>query len=917
MLRPKKWMTAASILLAGAIVVTPATPATEPLPGEAVGASQDAVKDLLSQIRYPSNAIRDHDRQLELRRLLRKNAPQAMVVIAQAKAAAPGDKAHRNVYENLAELFVGADEAIPALWPLLSSTDWKLRESAVMLLGWIGPEGTAAVPALADALSDSEPGVRMQAAFSLSEIGSLTPEAVAALARNLGDDRYPANAAATALSRHPESSLAAVKEALRSENATVRHYAATAAGRMKDHAEALLPYLVSLIRTGDPTHQIHAMRAMGKWDLILSAEHADVLVRLLQAPAVRCDAARILIKNGQHAHRRISWPVLVEEMTIEDANPRSCRSTAYHDFHQAGPDVMPALIPLLSHPARETKFRAIAALGSIEPQTEQSLRAIAGKLGDPDISGTASHGLEKIGAPAVPVLVAALAEPASLVRENAATALARIGPDAAAAVPALLAGLTDQTGMAKKMYLLALSHIAGPGSEAAVPELRASLKDPELHDLAASALARIEKAGAADLAETLVTMLQDQSRGMCPHPTAQDDLRAIGPVATAAIVAGLQDPGYGPKDQLLRIVDEFGTEALELARPVFTEWLANGDEYRALDAAEHLQRMDRRTSAEMLEAFRVHLNGGNPWYRLRGAEGIIRSKTPRNDRAVTVLEALREHEFERVRARATAALEENSRTNAATSAWTARPTLDEICNHFHDWYKARPATDASPAAYRADLAARGVAEAEIERRLVLMRESAHACPAAAGAAFDRIYGKAKPRFNTAPNALLVETVEGLKPGRALDVAMGQGRNAIYLAVEGWEVTGFDVSAEGLAIARADAEAAQVSIHTVEQGWQDFELGEDRWDLIVLSYAWVPIDDPGYVRRLRDSLRPGGRLVFEHFVDDGRAGIGVPASRQLLRLFDGLQVLRYEEVEQTSDWNNKKSPVVRFVARKQP
>ncbi len=250
-------------------------------------------------------------------------------------------------------------------------------------------------------------------------------------------------------------------------------------------------------------------------------------------------------------------------------------------------------------------------------------------------------------------------------------------------------------------------------------------------------------------------------------------------------------------------------------------------------------------------------------------------------------------------------------------AAAAQPALDEICSDFGVWYRANVATDASPAAYRADLAARGVAEAEIERRLVLMRESAHACPAAAGAAFDRIYSKPEPRFNTAPNALLVETVEGLKPGRALDVAMGQGRNAVYLAGEGWDVTGFDVSAEGLAIARADAEAAQVTIHTVEQGWQEFELGRDRWDLIVLSYAWVPIDDPGYVRQLRDSLRPGGRLVFEHFVDDGRAGIGVPASRQLLRLFDGLQVLRYEEIEQTSDWNNKKSPVVRFVARKLP
>ncbi len=63
--------------------------------------------------------------------------------------------------------------------------------------------------------------------------------------------------------------------------------------------------------------------------------------------------------------------------------------------------------------------------------------------------------------------------------------------------------------------------------------------------------------------------------------------------------------------------------------------------------------------------------------------------------------------------------------------------------------------------------------------------------------FNNIYSNA-PGFSTNANALLVSAVTGRKPGRALDVGMGQGRNAVFLAVEGWNVTGFDISDVGLA-----------------------------------------------------------------------------------------------------------------------
>ena len=63
--------------------------------------------------------------------------------------------------------------------------------------------------------------------------------------------------------------------------------------------------------------------------------------------------------------------------------------------------------------------------------------------------------------------------------------------------------------------------------------------------------------------------------------------------------------------------------------------------------------------------------------------------------------------------------------------------------------------------------------------------------------WDSIYSDPVSIFNTAPNAFMAEVVKGLKPGRALDIGMGQGRNSVFLARLGWDVSGFDISERGV------------------------------------------------------------------------------------------------------------------------
>lgn len=180
-----------------------------------------------------------------------------------------------------------------------------------------------------------------------------------------------------------------------------------------------------------------------------------------------------------------------------------------------------------------------------------------------------------------------------------------------------------------------------------------------------------------------------------------------------------------------------------------------------------------------------------------------------------------------------------------------------------------------------------------------------------GALYDKVYSGV-PEFTTEPNRLLMETVDGRKPGRALDVGMGQGRNALALARLGWDVTGFDVSAVGLAKARAAAMAQGVAINAVHASDEEFDFGRDRWDLIALLYAI----EKRSVFRVKAALRPGGVVVVEAAHREASDAEWEFESNELLRIFDGFTILKYEELMGAYDWApGKPVRMVRLVAQK--
>ncbi|RFA09963.1 SAM-dependent methyltransferase [Subtercola boreus] len=126
------------------------------------------------------------------------------------------------------------------------------------------------------------------------------------------------------------------------------------------------------------------------------------------------------------------------------------------------------------------------------------------------------------------------------------------------------------------------------------------------------------------------------------------------------------------------------------------------------------------------------------------------------------------------------------------------------------------------------------------------------------------YGQREQIWSGRPNAVLVDEVSALAPGRALDVGCGEGADAIWLAGRGWQVTGVDVSGVALDRARAAAEAAGVSGSVT---WQQQDLGSGfptgEFELVSAQFLHSPVElpRPEILRAAAAAVAPGGRLLI--------------------------------------------------------
>jgi SAM-dependent methyltransferase len=165
----------------------------------------------------------------------------------------------------------------------------------------------------------------------------------------------------------------------------------------------------------------------------------------------------------------------------------------------------------------------------------------------------------------------------------------------------------------------------------------------------------------------------------------------------------------------------------------------------------------------------------------------------------------------------------------------------------------------------------------------------------------------------APLQLLQEAVRQRKPGKAMEPGMGRGRNAIWLAGLGWEVTGYDIAKDALQVARADAARAGVKITALEGNHDTFDFGAEQWDLILCAYCYMQIDDARWPAVFGKALRPDGIVVFQTSLNPRRS------VAELAALWKDFQILRVEDLDagiEMNDWAPSRTlPTARLVARK--
>ncbi len=164
--------------------------------------------------------------------------------------------------------------------------------------------------------------------------------------------------------------------------------------------------------------------------------------------------------------------------------------------------------------------------------------------------------------------------------------------------------------------------------------------------------------------------------------------------------------------------------------------------------------------------------------------------------------------------------------------------------------------------------------------------------------WDERFGRKEFALGKEPNSFLKKHIRLLAEGKALDIAAGEGRNAVFLAQNGFEVDAVDISKKGLEKARKLAREKGVKIKTLLVDLTRYPIARERYDLIINFYFLKR----RLVPRVRNGLKKGGKVIFETYILEHRT-LGTQGPKQakyflkpneLLRIFKDFRVLLYRE-----------------------
>ncbi|MBG0781056.1 MAG: class I SAM-dependent methyltransferase [Bacteroidales bacterium] len=182
-------------------------------------------------------------------------------------------------------------------------------------------------------------------------------------------------------------------------------------------------------------------------------------------------------------------------------------------------------------------------------------------------------------------------------------------------------------------------------------------------------------------------------------------------------------------------------------------------------------------------------------------------------------------------------------------------------------------------------------------------------------------------YGEAPNVFFSELLQENVPGKLLLPGEGEGRNAVWAATIGWDVTAVDYSTSGKAKALKLAERHKILIDYQIQDLAQLKVPENTYDAVALIFVHLPVQIRRAVHQeLVKSLRPGGLLIVEAFHKDQlQYNSGGPKNEEMLYTremlqqdFEGLnttQLTKTKTFLNEGEWHSGEAAVVRFVAKK--
>ncbi|MDR4506868.1 MAG: class I SAM-dependent methyltransferase [Candidatus Brocadiaceae bacterium] len=180
--------------------------------------------------------------------------------------------------------------------------------------------------------------------------------------------------------------------------------------------------------------------------------------------------------------------------------------------------------------------------------------------------------------------------------------------------------------------------------------------------------------------------------------------------------------------------------------------------------------------------------------------------------------------------------------------------------------------------------------------------------------WDRKYATEDYIFGKEPADFLRDHIDILPKGRALDIAAGEGRNAVFLAENGFDVDAYDISEVALKKAEELADEKNVKIHTVVADLESCQLPKNTYNVITCFYYL----QHNLIQQIKEALRPGGIIIYETYtVDNLERGLPGPRNKnyllktnELLNFFRDFTIMYYRELVV----DNKKA-IASLIAKK--